>query len=136
MEKKAMTTKVAEMLMTDAKDILLMLGISTEFNYEKNGNVVFFESQSIPMSPRIFKELRIKGRVRYTNTYYMDRLPKVILELEYKYYMFGGGSNGTNIGHIEYIVEDEIEKIAENYSVQTLHSMGIFTRIGINLGNC
>lgn len=131
-----MITKVAELLMTDAKDILLMLGISTEFNYEKNGNVVFFESQSIPMTPRIFKELRIKGCVRYTNAYYMDRLPKVILELEYKYCMFGGGSNSTNIGHIEYIVEDEIEKIAENYSVQTLHSMGIFTRIGINLGNC
>ena len=136
MEKKAMTTKVAEMLMTDAKDILLMLGIETEFDYEERNGFIHFISKPISMTPRMFKELRIRGRVYYTGKTYLDTLPKAILELEYKYCMFGGGSNSTNIGHIEYIVEDEIEKIAENYSVQTLHSMGIFTRIGINLGNC
>ena len=68
MEKKDMTIKVAELLMTDAKDVLLMLGIETEFSFmEKNGRVNF-ESTLISMTPRLFKELRILGRVYYTGT--------------------------------------------------------------------
>ena len=85
MEKKAITTKVAELLMTDAKDILLMLGIETEFDYEERSGMVYFTSKPISMTPRMFKELRIKGRVYYTGTTYLDTLPKAILELGYSY---------------------------------------------------
>lgn len=70
MEKKAMTTKVAELLMTDAKDVLLMLGIETEFSFEEENGKVYIESKPISMTPRMFKELRIKGRVYYTGTTY------------------------------------------------------------------
>ena len=135
MEKKAMTTKVAELLMTDAKDILLMLGIETEFSFEEKNGVVYVESKPISMTPRIFKELRIRGRVYYTGTAYLDSLPKVILELEYSYKLFGGGSNGTNFGIIEYAVNEDIEKTIDTYGIETAIDLHSFSRINMNLGS-
>ena len=135
MEKKAMTTKVAELLMTDAKDILLMLGIETEFDYEERSGMVYFTSKPISMTPRMFKELRIKGRVYYTDTTYLDTLPKAILELEYSYKFFGGGSNGSNLGIIEYAVDEDIEKTIDTYGIETAMNFHSFNRINMNLGS-
>ena len=135
MEKKAMTTKVAELLMTDAKDILLMLGIETEFDYEERSGMVYFTSKPISMTPRMFKELRIKGRVYYTGTTYLDTLPKAILELEYSYKFFGGGSNGSNLGIIEYAVNEDIEKTIDTYGTETAMNFHSFNRINMNLGS-
>ena len=135
MEKKAMTTKVAELLMTDAKDILLMLGIETEFDYEERSGMVYFTSKPISMTPRMFKELRIKGRVYYTGTTYLDTLPKAILELEYSYKFFGGGSNGPNLGIIEYAVDGDIEKTIDTYGTETAMNFHSFNRINMNLGS-
>ena len=135
MEKKAMTTKVAELLMTDAKDILLMLGIETEFDYEERRGMVYFTSKPISMTPRMFKELRIKGRVYYTGTTYLDTLPKAILELEYSYKFFGGGSNGSNLGIIEYAVNEDIEKTIDTYGTETAMNFHSFNRINMNLGS-
>lgn len=134
MEKKAMTTKVAKLLMTDAKDVLLMLGIETEFDYEERSGMVYFTSKSISMTPRLFKELRIRGRVYYTGTAYLDALPKVILELEYSYKLFGGGSNGTNFGIIEYAVNEDIEDIINIHGIETAIDLHSFNRINMNLG--
>ena len=134
MEKKAMTTKVAELLMTDAKDVLLMLGIETEFSFmEKNGRINF-ESTPISMTPRLFKELRIRGRAYYTGTTYLDVLPKAILELEYSYKFFGGGSNGSNLGIIEYAVNEDIDKTIDTYGIETALVFHSFNRINMNLG--
>lgn len=135
MEKKAMTTKVAELLMTDAKDVLLMLGIETEFDYEERSGMVYFISKPISMTPRMFKELRIKGRVYYTGTTYLDTLPKAILELEYSYKLFGGGSNGSNLGIIEYAVDGNIEKTIDTYGTETAMNFHSFNRINMNLGS-
>ena len=134
MEKKAMTTKVAELLMTDAKDVLLMLGIETEFSFEEKNGVVYVESKPISMTPRMFKELRIKGRVYYTGTTYLDTLPKAILELGYSYKFFGGGSNGSNLGIIEYAVNEDIEKTIDTYGIETAIDLHSFNRINMNLG--
>lgn len=134
MGKKAMTTKVAELLMTDAKDILLMLGIETEFDYEERSGMVYFTSKPISMTPRMFKELRIKGRVYYTGTTYLDTLPKAILELEYSYKFFGGGSNGSNLGIIEYAVNEDIDKTIDTYGIETALDFHSFNRINMNLG--
>ena len=134
MEKKTMTTKVAELLMTDAKDVLLMLGIETEFSFtEKNGRVDF-ESKPISMTPRLFKELRIRGKVYYTGTTYLDALPKALLELGYSYKLFGGGSNGTNFGIIEYAVNEDIEKTIDIHGIETAIDFHSFNRINMNLG--
>ena len=135
MEKKAMTTKVAELLMTDAKDVLLMLGIETEFLFTEKNDRVNFESTPISMTPRLFKELRIRGRVYYTGTAYLDSLSKVILELEYSYKLFGGGSNGTNFGIIEYAVNEDIEKTIDTYGIETAIDLHSFNRINMNLGS-
>lgn len=129
-----MTTKVAELLMTDAKDILLMLGIETEFDYEERSGMVYFTSKPISMTPRMFKELRIKGRVYYTGTTYLDTLPKAILELEYSYKFFGGGSNGSNLGIIEYAVNEDIDKTIDTYGIETALDFHSFNRINMNLG--
>ena len=134
MEKKAMTTKVAELLMTDAKDVLLMLGIETEFDYEERSGMVYFTSKPISMTPRMFKELRIEGRVYYTGTTYLDTLPKAILELEYSYKFFGGGSNGSNLGIIEYAVNEDIGKTIDTYGIETALVFHSFNRINMNLG--
>lgn len=134
MEKKTMTTKVAELLMTDAKDVLLMLGIDTEFSFTAKNGRVNFESKPISMTPRLFKELRIKGKVYYTGTTYLDALPKVILELEYSYKLFGGGNNGTNFGIIEYAVNEDIEKTIDTYGIETAIDFHSFKRINMNLG--
>lgn len=130
-----MTTKVAELLMTDAKDVLLMLGIETEFDYEERSGMVYFISKPISMTPRMFKELRIKGRVYYTGTTYLDTLPKAILELEYSYKLFGGGSNGSNLGIIEYAVDGNIEKTIDTYGTETAMNFHSFNRINMNLGS-
>ena len=130
-----MTTKVAELLMTDAKDVLLMLGIETEFDYEERSGMVYFTSKPISMTPRMFKELRIKGRVYYTGTTYLDTLPKAILELEYSYKLFGGGSNGSNLGIIEYAVNEDIEKTIDTYGIETAIDLHSFNRINMNLGS-
>lgn len=135
MEKKAMTTKVAKLLMTDAKDVLLMLGIETEFDYKERSGMVYFTSKPISMTPRMFKELRIKGRVYYTGTTYLDTLPKAILELEYSYKFFGGGSNGSNLGIIEYAVNEDIEKTIDTYGIETAIDLHSFNRINMNLGS-
>ena len=135
MEKKAMTTKVAELLMTDAKDIPLMLGIENEFDYEERSGMVYFTSKPISMTPRMFKELRIKGRVYYTGTTYLDTLPKAILELEYSYKFFGGGSNGSDLGIIEYAVDGDIEKTIDTYGTETAMNFHSFNRINMNLGS-
>ena len=135
MEKKAMTTKVAELLMTDAKDVLLMLGIETEFSFMEKNGCVNFESKPISMTPRLFKELRIRGRVYYTGTTYLDVLPKVILELDYSYKLFGGGSNGTNFGIIEYAVNEDIEDIINTHGIETVLDFHSFNRINMNLGS-
>ena len=134
MEKKTMTTNVAKLLMIDAKDVLLMLGIEIEFSFEEKNGVVYVESKPISMTPRLFKELRIRGRVYYTGTTYLDVLPKVILELEYSYKLFGGGSNGTNFGIIEYAVNEDIEKIIDTYGIETALDFHSFNRINMNLG--
>ena len=134
MEMKAMTTKVAELLMTDAKDILLMIGIETEFSFTGKNGRVNFESNPISMTPRMFKELRIEGRVYYTGTTYLDTLPKVILELEYFYKLFGGGSNGSNLGIIEYAIDEHIDEQIEQYSLETVLNFRSFNRINMNLG--
>ena len=130
-----MTTKVAELLMTDAKDVLLMLGIETEFSFKEKNGIVYVESKPISMTPRLFKELRIRGRVYYTGSAYLDTLLKVILELEYSYKLFGGGSNGTNFGIIEYVVNEDIEKTIDNYGIETKIDFHSFKRINMNLGN-
>lgn len=135
MEKKAMTTKVAKLLMTDAKDVLLMLGIETEFSFTERNGRVNFESTPISMTPRLFKELRIRGKAYYTGTTYLDVLPKVILELEYSYKLFGGGSNGTNFGIIEYAVDGDIEKTIDTYGTETAMNFHSFNRINMNLGS-
>ena len=132
---KAMTTKIAELLMTDAKDILLMLGIETEFSFTGKNGRVNFESKPISMTPRLFKELRIRGRVYYTGTTYLDVLPKVILELDYSYKLFGGGSNATNFGIIEYAVNEDIEKTIDTYGTETAMNFHSFNRINMNLGS-
>ena len=135
MEKKTMTTNVAKLLMIDDRDVLLMLGIETEFSFmEKNGRVTF-ESKPISMTPRLFKELRIRGKVYYTGTTYLDTLPKVILELEYSYKLFGGGNNGTNFGIIEYAVNEDIEKTIDTYGIETAIDLHSFSRINMNLGS-
>ena len=134
MEKKAMTTKVAKLLMIDAKDVLLMLGIETEFSFTERNGRVNFESTPISMTPRLFKELRIRGRVYYTGTTYLDVLPKAILELEYSYKFFGGGSNGSNLGIIEYAVNEDIEKTIDTYGTETAIDLHSFNRINMNLG--
>ena len=131
---KAMTTKVAELLMTDAKDILLMLGIETEFSFTGKTGRVNFESEPISMTQRLSKELRIRGRVYYTGTTYLDVLPKVILELDYSYKLFGGGNNGTNFGIIEYAVNEDIEKTIDTHGIETAIDLHSFNRINMNLG--
>ena len=86
------------------------------------------------MTPRLFKELRIKGKVYYTGTTYLDALPKAILELEYSYKLFGGGNNGTNFGIIEYAVNEDIEKTIDTYGIETAIDFHSFNRINMNLG--
>ena len=135
MEKKDMTTKVAKLLMEDAKDVLLMLGIETELSFEEENGKVYVESKPISMTPRMFKELRIKGRVYYKGTTYLDTLPKAILELEYSYKFFGGGSNGSNLGIIEYAIDVDIEKTIDTYGTKTAMDFYSFNRINMNLGS-
>ena len=135
MEKKTMTTNVAKLLMIDAKDVLLMLGIETEFSFTGKNGRVNFESKPISMTPRLFKELRIRGRVYYTGTTDLDVLPKVIFELDYSYKLFGGGSNGTNFGIIEYAVNEDIEKTIDTYGIETAIDLHSFNRINMNPGS-
>ena len=134
MEKKAMTTKVAELLMTDAKDVLLMLGIETEFSFEEENGKVYIESKPISMTPRMFKELTIKGRIFYTGNFYHDELPEVTIDLEYRYKHFNGGYNGVNLARIKYYITDDIGEKVETYGLETALEFHTFSRFNTLLG--
>lgn len=134
MEKKAMTTKVAELLMTDAKDILLMLGIETEFSFEEKNGKVYIESKPISMTPRIFKEVRIEGKIFYTGNLYNNELPEVIIDLEYRCKYFNGGYNGVDLARIKYYITDNIGEMAETYDLETALKFHTFSRFNTHLG--
>ena len=134
MEKKDMTTKVAKLLMEDAKDVLLMLGIETEFSFEEKNGIVHVESKPISMTPRMFKELTIKGKIFYTGYLHNDELPEVIIDLEYRYKHFNGGYNGVNLARIKYYITDDIGEKVETYDLETALKFHTFSRFNTLLG--
>ena len=134
MEKKDMTTKVAKLLMEDAKDVLLMLGIETEFSFEEENGKVYVESKPISMTPRMFKELTIKGKIFYTGNFYHDELPEVTIDLEYRYKHFNGGYNGVNLARIKYYITGNIGDMVETYDLETALEFHTFSRFNTLLG--
>lgn len=133
MEEKRMTIELAACLLEDAKNILLMLGIEKEFTMTVANGKVFAESDPISMTPRMFKELKVRATIRYTGGMYMDKLPYVQVLLEYRYKMFGGGSNGAFIADVSYIVDNDIDSKFGKFSHHTLKHMGLINRSFLRL---
>ena len=128
-----MTLELATCLLEDAKNILLMLGIEKEFTMIVENGKVIAESDPISMTPRMFKELKVRATIRYTGIMYMDKLPYAQVLLEYRYKMFGGGSNGAFIGEVSYIVDNDIDSKLGKFSHDTLMRMGLFVRSYLRL---
>lgn len=59
---------------------------------------------------------------------HMDKLPYAQVLLEYRYKMFGGGSNGAFIGEVSYIVDNDIDSKIGKFSNDTLMRMGLINR--------
>ena len=130
MEEKRMTIELATCLLEDAKNILLMLGIEKEFTMTVENGKVIAESDPISMTPRMFKELKVRATIRYTGGIHMD---KVQVLLEYRYKMFGGGSNGAFIADVSYLVDNDIDGKLGKFSHDTLMRMGLFVRSYLKL---
>lgn len=128
MEEKRMTLELATCLLEDAKNILLMLGIEQEFTMTVENGKFIAESDPISMTPRMFKELKVRATIRYTGGMHMDKLPYAQVLLEYRYKMFGGGSNGAFIGEVSYIVDNDIDSKIGKFSHDTLMRMGLINR--------
>lgn len=99
---ETITSNIAKQIAEDVKNFLLLLNIDTEFNVELlDRGCACIESKPIPMTPRLYKTLIVKGRI------YFDKdndapTPRIIVELEYEYTTFANSSNGTRLGTIVY----------------------------------
>ena len=98
---ETITSNIAKQIAEDVKNFLLLLNIDTEFNVELDGECAHIESEPIPMTPRLYKTLIVKGRIYFEKD---NDAPtqRIIVELEYEYTTFGGSSNGTRLGTIAY----------------------------------
>lgn len=133
MEEKRMTIELATCLLEDAKNILLMLGIEQEFTMTVENGKFIAESDSIIMTPRMFKELKVRATIMYSGGKYMDKLPYAKVILEYRYKMFGGGSNSAFIADVSYIIDNDIDSKLGKFSHDTLTRMGLINRSFLRL---
>lgn len=74
------------------------------------------------------KELKVRAAIRYTGGMHMDKLPYAQVLLEYRYKMFGGGSNGAFIADVSYIVDNDIDSKIGKFSHDTLMRIGLINR--------
>ena len=100
---ETITSNIAKQIAEDVKNFLLLLNIDTEFNVELDGECAHIESKPIPMIPRLYKTLIVKGYIYFQVKKDNDApTQRIIVELEYEYTTFGGSSNGTRLGTIAY----------------------------------
>lgn len=93
-----------------AKDITLSvtrLGINTrllvvEKKDYKNNPYLVFESTPFQTTPMMFKEIKLEGNIYIREDETDDGFIYVIVDLDYRYNFFDGGSNGHKLGMCKY----------------------------------
>lgn len=120
-----MDDKIYTLLENDIKDVISRFGIDVNLYPAEYG----FVSDTFKMTPKIFKDIRIKGCIMITEK--KEHL-EVSVELNYRYNTYGGGSNGTEMCRIYYLVNKDFEKCMDN----TDDYNWLFSRRYITLPQC
>lgn len=101
-----MKDKVFELLENDIKDVISRFGIDAGLYPTEYG----FISDTFKLTPRIFKDIRLKGSVNVKEPKDVnDGNIEVFVSIDYRYNVFGGGSNGSEMCGIYYNVKKGFE---------------------------
>lgn len=106
-----MKDKVFELLENDIKDVISRFGIDAGLYPTEYG----FISDTFKLTPRIFKDIRLKGSVNVKEPKNVnDGNIEVFVSIDYRYNVFGGGSNGSEMCGIHYIVDKGFAELMDD----------------------
>lgn len=106
-----MKDKVFELLENDIKDVISRFGIDAGLYPTEYG----FISDTFKLTPRIFKDIRLKGSVNVKEPKDVnDGNIEVFVSIDYRYNVFGGGSNGSEMCGIHYIVDKRFAELMDD----------------------
>ena len=128
--KKEIRKDVREYILSKVNESLSRLGVSEkvvdtkEFEDRCQGTLHYeFESSPIRQSPMLFKELFVKGYMvsieeKEDSSLYEQSLENdiVVVNIEYAWKSFRGGSNGTDLGRMIFFVK---KKLPESFKDKT-----------------
>lgn len=102
-------SEVRYFILNDVKASLMRLGINANFTMEtekdyRGDDYLTIKSSRFQTMPVIFKELWIEGVVSVYDVEDTDKVG-VTVRISYYWESFGGGSNGTDLGTVRYVVD-------------------------------
>lgn len=106
-----MKDKVFTLLESDIKDVISRFGIDTGLYPTEYG----FVSDTFKLTPRVFKDIRLKGSVNVKEPKNdNDKVFEVFVSIDYRYNVYGGGSNGSEMCGIHYTVDRGFDKLMDD----------------------
>lgn len=129
-----MKKQVLDFIAKDIQAQCMRLGINAQFSTEVStnrcGDEVFeIKSTEFNTTPVIFKSIYVGSRVWISPVEDHADITKITVRLTYWYNLFDGGSNGTDLGTVEYAINTEdlektnvIEKSLQ-WMVRKLHGI-------------
>ena len=122
-----MKKQVLDFIAKDIQAQCMRLGINAQFSTEVSTNrwgddVFEIKSTQFNTTPMIFKSIYVGSRVWICPVEDHANITKITVRLTYQYNLFDGGSNGTDLGTVEYAINTEdLEKT--NVSEESLQWM-------------
>lgn len=104
-----MKDKIFTLLENDIKDVISRFGIDAGLYPTEYG----FISDTFKLTPRIFKYIRLKGSVNIKENESGGNI-EVFVSIDYRYNVYGGGSNGSEMCGIHYIVDKGFDKLMDD----------------------
>ena len=106
-----MKDKIFTLLEDDIKDVISRFGIDAGLYPTEYG----FVRDTFKLTPRVFKDIRLTGSVNVKE-------PKnenvgnieVFVSIDYRYNVYGGGSNGSEMCGIHYIVDRGFDRFMDD----------------------
>ena len=98
-------------ILNHLEGILLRMGIKTRVQmfmkkiYDGR-ELICVESEKFQTQPVIFSSVMVHGRGFLLKEKEDDGLYRLTFNLDFRYELFGGGENGTNIGDLKYYVRN------------------------------
>ena len=107
-----MKKQVLDFIAKDIQAQCMRLGINAQFSTEVSTNrwgddVFEIKSTQFNTTPMIFKSIYVGSQVWICPVEDHANITKITVRLTYQYNLFDGGSNGTDLGTVEYAINTE-----------------------------